>query len=181
MKKNIVFIQGGGEDGYAADKALAASLQTALGSTYDVHYPELRSNEAAPDFGWPQQIGDLLAAFKTSVLLVGHSLGASMILKYLTEHAAPKNITAVFLLATPFWEGTEEWKKGLKLPVNFAAVLPTDLPVFFYQCTDDAEVPFEQFNAYKQRLAQATFRVLENGGHQFSKGLTAVAQDMRSF
>jgi len=31
MSKQVLFIQGGGDDGYEADKALVASLQTALG------------------------------------------------------------------------------------------------------------------------------------------------------
>ncbi len=37
MKKEVLFIQGGGEKGYEADAKLAASLEQALGEDYIVH------------------------------------------------------------------------------------------------------------------------------------------------
>lgn len=51
MSKKVLFIQGGGDDGYKADKALADSLQTALGKGYEVSYPELPSDDSLPDYG----------------------------------------------------------------------------------------------------------------------------------
>ena len=38
-KKQVLFIQGGGEGGYEADAKLAASLQKGLGAAYNVRYP----------------------------------------------------------------------------------------------------------------------------------------------
>ena len=36
MNNCVLFIQGGGDDGHEADKKLVASLQAALGETYEV-------------------------------------------------------------------------------------------------------------------------------------------------
>ncbi len=61
MNKQILFIQGGGKHGYEADKELVASLKAALGKGYDLHYPEITSDESAPDFGWTQQIANKIS------------------------------------------------------------------------------------------------------------------------
>jgi uncharacterized protein len=61
-RKQVLFVHGG-EDGYKADAKLAASLQEALGATYNVRYPHM-PNDDAPDFGWGRQIGQELGAIK---------------------------------------------------------------------------------------------------------------------
>lgn len=180
MNRHILFIQGGGNDGYEADKTLVADLENALGNEYTIYYPELRSDEAAPDFGWVQQIGRYIAQASDGVILAAHSLGASMLLKYLSEHSADKKIAGVFLLATPFWKGKEDWQTGLMLKADFAATLPHSIPLFFYHCSDDEEVPFSHLNVYREKLPHAIFRVSEKGGHQFSKDVGLIAADIRS-
>lgn len=118
---------------------------------------------------------------KNDFSLVGHSLGASMILKYLTEDKADKNIKAVFLAATPFWSGNEDWKQGLKLKENFENELPNHIPIFFYHAKDDEEVPFSHLIQYKQKMPNAFFREIKVGGHQFDNDLSEVAKDIISF
>jgi len=180
MNKHILFIQGGGEAGYETDKALVASLQAALGNAYDIHYPEIKPDESAPAFGWLPQIGKNISEATSDVILVGHSFGASMLLKYLSENPVHKKITGIFLIATPFWNGNEDWQTGLKLQENFAAGLPAGVPVFFYHCADDEEIPFSHLDHYKQHLPQAGFREIKKGGHQLNNDLTVVANDIQS-
>ncbi len=180
MKKQVLFIQGGGEGGYEADTALAASLQTGLGKEYAVHYPEIKSDEAAPDFGWLQQIGRKIAETSNAIILVGHSLGASMVLKYLSENTVNKKISGILLIATPFWNGNEDWQAGLKLQENFAEKLPAEVPIFFYHCKDDEEVAFSDLDQYRQRLSRASFCEIKKGGHQLNNDLGLVAEDIKS-
>jgi uncharacterized protein len=180
MTKQILFIQGGGDDGYNADKALVTSLQETLGEAYAIRYPEMPSDESKPDFGWLQQIEREISAFTSDLIIVAHSLGASMILKYLSESTVKKKPSGVFLMATPFWSGDEDWKAGLKLQDNFAGQLPKDLPLFFYHARDDEEVPFSQFEQYRHKLPHAVFCELKQGGHQLNTGLTIVARDIKS-
>jgi predicted alpha/beta hydrolase family esterase len=178
--KKIVFIHGGGNGGYAADKALVASLKTALGKEYEVDYSEIKSDESAPDFGWVKQIAGKISEINGDLILVGHSFGASMILKCLSEITVTKKIAGIFLIATPFWSGDEEWKQGLKLKENFADNLPVKDSIFFYQCLDDEETPLSHFEHYRQKIPQATFREIKSGGHQLNNDLTVVANDIKS-
>ncbi len=180
MKKQILFIQGGGgKKDHAADAKLVTSLRKALGETYTVHYPLLLNN-STPDLGRSKQIEKEISAIKGSVILVGHSLGASMLLKFLSENDIPQKIDGIFLMATPFWDGDEDWEKGFKLKTNFADKLSKATPTFFYHCLDDEEIPFNNLISYKQKLPWAAFREIANGGHQFNNDLTVVAGDIKS-
>ena len=102
MKKQVLFIQGGGNDGYKADAKLVASLQNALGKEYEISYPKIESDEALPDFGWLKQIGNEIGKLSGDVILVAHSLGASLLLKYLAENKVSKKIVGVFWYQHPF-------------------------------------------------------------------------------
>lgn len=180
MKKHILFIQGGGSEGYEADAYLVASLQKALGKEYDIHYPELKSDEAIADFGWPLQIGTYISESKKDLILIAHSLGASLLLKYLSENSVNKKIDGIFLIATPFWNGNEDWQAGLKLKQHFSSTLPQKVPIFFYHCEDDEVVPFSQLAEYKEKCTQAIFREIKNGGHQLNNDLSLVAKDIKA-
>lgn len=181
MNKHILFIQGAGDVGYEGDLKLVDSLRKALGTAYKVHYPEMLTDEV-PFFGagWPKQIGEEISAVKGAVILAGHSLGASMLLKYLSEQKITKNITGIFLIAPPFWSGNQDWVQPLKLQEDFADKLPKDIPTFFYQCKDDDVVSFDQFTLYKKNILWAIFREMAHGGHQLNNDLTQVANDIKS-
>lgn len=180
MRTHILFIHGGGEGGYEADIKLADSLRKALGDAYEVHNPQLHFNDTLPDFGWLEQIGKEISSIKENIILVGHSFGASMLLKYLSEHRVQKKIDGLFLIAAPYWSGNEDWKQGLKLHKSFADRISKNIPIFLYQCKDDEEVPFEHFLVYAQKLPQATVREIPSGGHQANNDLTQVARDIKS-
>ncbi len=177
--KQILFIQGGGNGGYEEDSKLAASLQARLESNFKVHYPLLQTDEAKPDFGWLEQIRKEIENIKGEVVLVGHSLGASMLLKYLSENRIKKPIAGLFLISTPFWSGNEDWVKGLKLQEGFSAKVPENIPVYFYHCKDDKVVSFQHFMHYKQKIPRANFCEIKSGGHQINNDLSIVAKDIR--
>jgi predicted alpha/beta hydrolase family esterase len=181
MNKQVLFIQGGGsEEDYAADAKLVASLQRFLGESYLVHYPLLLPDESAPDFGRKKQIAKEISAINGEIILAGHSLGASMLLKYLSESRVQKKIAGIFLISTPFWSGEEDWKQGFKLQDDFADKLPKDVPIYLYHCRDDDEVPFDHLGIYAQNLPQATVREIDSGGHQLNNDLSLVAKDIKS-
>ena len=179
MSKHILFIQGGGDDGYTADKPMVESLTETLGKSYAVKYPRLTSDDSQPDYGWTKQIADNISAYRDEVIIVAHSFGASMLLKYISENKVSTNITGIFLLATPYWDGSEDWQKGFTLKKDFADHLPKNILLHFYHCKDDEEVPFAQFEKFKKQGKQATFHPQEKGGHQFDNDLSKIAGDIK--
>ena len=177
---DILFLQGGGDDGYQADAALANSLQRELGREYNINYPEIQSNNDKADYGWPSAIGDLIKEFEDPLIIVAHSFGGSMLLKYLSENQHLENIKAIFLLSTPFWSGDEDWVQGLKLANDFAKKLPVDVPTFLYHCKDDDEVTIDHLKKYKDHIPWAKFVELESGGHQLTNDLSVVAEEIKN-
>jgi uncharacterized protein len=183
MTKHVLFIQGAGQGAYEEDKELAASLNQALGPEYELHYPAMPDEDNAPYEQWKQQIENELAAMTGSIILVGHSVGASIITKWLSETERKQPIAGIFLMATPFWGG-DGWKyegyQELELPKDTAARFPKDVPTFLYHCRDDETVPFDHLALYAQRLPQAIVRELDEGGHQLNNDLSEVAKDVKS-
>ncbi|WP_315815085.1 alpha/beta fold hydrolase [Paraflavitalea speifideaquila] len=164
MNKQVLFIHGGGDDGYGDGAKLVTSLQAALRKEYQFTYPQMPWEEQQPDYGWLKRIGAEIDRLEDNAIWMGHSLGGSMLLKYLAENKITKKAAGIFLLAPPFWSGKESWKQGLILQQDFAQKLSTNSPIFFYHCQDDDVVPVAQIATYKRALPEATFRSMERGG-----------------
>jgi hypothetical protein len=180
MTRHIIFFQGGGgEDDHMSDSKLVHSLKTNLGPGCSIHYPLLPDN-GAPDMGRREQIIQEVSASKDDVILIGHSLGASMLLAVLTENKLEKQMAGIFLLATPFWKGDEDWVKPFKLQPEFDKQLDRTIPLYFYHCCDDEEVPVSHLTAYRRYVPWASFREIPFGGHQFNNDLEIVAKDIGS-
>lgn len=179
MKKQVLFIQGGGEGAHQEDKILAENLRDVLGTAFDVRYPKM-PDEASPDSGaWKVTIARELGALDGEVVLVGHSVGAFVLLKYLSEEAVEKPIAGLFLIAAPF-VGTEGWQVEEDAPPeDFASKLPEGLPVFLYHSRDDEWVPYAHLALYAEKLPQATIHEFDGRGHQFDGDLSEVARDIK--
>ena len=74
MRKPVLFIHGGGEGAYEEDRNLAASLQDALGTAYDVQVPKMPDEDRPVYEAWKERITKELDALEGEVILVGHSL-----------------------------------------------------------------------------------------------------------
>ena len=178
MKQQILFIHGAGRGAHELDSKLAASLQRAFGDDYQVNNPQMPS-EGNPQYAlWKAEIARQLKAFDDPLILVGHSLGGSVLLKYLSEETVDKPIAGLFIIAAPYW-GAQDWDYDeYKLSEDFASHLPKDLPIFLYQGRDDEVVPFTHLAMYAEKLPQATVRELEGRGHQLNDNLPEVAADI---
>jgi uncharacterized protein len=181
MTTQVLFIKGAGRGAHDEDKRLADSLQGALAQSYEVRYPAMPNDGDAPYEQWRERIELELAALPGPVVLVGHSVGASVLIKWVSERQGEQPIAGVFLAACPFWGG-DGWRyegyEELALSPGFAASLPAGLPVYLYHCRDDATVPFDHLALYAQALPQATVREFEDGGHQFNDDLSVLARDI---
>ena len=178
MERQVLFIHGGGEGAYEEDKKLVTNLQEALGTAYDVRYPKM-SNTDSPE-AWTDRLASELGTLDSEVILVGHSAGGTILLKYLSEDQIEKSVTGVFLIAPPYF-GSGGWEVDENVLENaFASRLPKELPIFFYHSRDDEVVPFEHLSLYTEQLPQAVIRKFNDVGHQFDKNLSDIARDINN-
>jgi len=180
MQRCVLFIHGAGTGAYAEDRLLAASLQRALGPGYDVQCPQMPDEENSPYPEWKAEIDSRFAAMRGAVALVGHSVGASVLLKYLCDTKPAPNVTGLFLIAAPYWGASDFWScDELTLPGDAAARLDGDWPLILYQSRDDEVVPFAHMALYAARLPRAQVREFDGRGHQFRNDLSEVAADIQ--
>lgn len=179
MNTRVLFVQGAGREGYREDQQLVDSLRAELGQAYEVEYPEMPDADNPKYAAWKDQIAEKSSALEGQVVLVGHSLGASLLLKWLSEESSVQPFVGLFLLAPPYWDDPEWPTAEYVLRQDFASTLPEGLPVFVYHCQDDEVVPFAHLALYAAHLPQAKVRAQPTGGHQFGNTLGQVAQDIR--
>jgi predicted alpha/beta hydrolase family esterase len=178
--RNVLFIQGGGEDAYDWDVKLARNLAAKLGTGYSVSFPRM-PHEADPNYqAWKRQILAELKPLGHGTVLVGHSLGASMLIKMLAEGEIVQSLRGVFLIAAPLFREPEGWQwKEAELPSDAARKLPKDVPLFFYQGSEDETVPYAHYTFYTKTFRHAVGRALDSRNHQLNDDLTEVAEDIR--
>jgi len=180
MVKRVLFIHGGGEGAYEADIKLATSLQDALGAAYDVRCPRIPDDDHTGYAAWRDRVSRELAALDGEVILVGHSVGGSVLLKYFSEEEVESPVAGLFSVAAPYW-GVEDWEVDeFTLQEDFASELPPELPVFLYHGREDEVVPFAHLALYARGLPRATVREIEGRGHQLDDDLSEVARDIRN-
>jgi predicted alpha/beta hydrolase family esterase len=181
MTKQVLFIHGGGGGAYEADAALAESLRANLGAAYAVRYPEM-PDDAEPDYQtWKRIIFDQARDMGEGVILVGHSIGASVLIKALTEPEPKPPIAAVFLVTAPFWHDHEIWHwDDVALSADAADHYPHGAPLFLYYGEADETVPLEHAAMYANALPQAHVRRLPGRDHQLNEDMKEVARDIAS-
>ena len=179
MTTCVLFIQGGGKGAHSEDAPLADSLKRALGSKYDVRFPRMPSESDPKVESWKQKISSELSHTSGKVILVAHSVGGSILLRYLSEEKVEKPIAGLFLLAAPSRDD-DHWNfDDLKLPPDVAEKLAAIPRLFFYHCRDDDVVPFAHLALHGAQIPQAITRAIDSGGHQFGNDLTRVSMDIR--
>lgn len=174
----VLFIHSAGPQGAGEGSSdFVDSLRAALGSDYTVEFPIMPAPDDPSYADWKTEVVRLLDAASAPPLVVGQSLGASVLLKVLAEGATDANVRALFLVATPYW-GSE--LEDFMLPADFASGIPDGLPIFLYQSRDDDVVPASHVERYARELPDAEVRRLDHGGHLFSDGLPELVADMRA-
>lgn len=179
MNTSVLFIQGGGEGAHSEDAVLANSLQRALGPNYDVRFPRMPVESDPNVESWGQKISSELSHTSGNVILVAHSVGGSILLRYLSDEKVEGSIVGLFVLAAPTWD-EDQWSfEDLKLPSDIAEKLSVIPRLFFYHCRDDDVVPFAHLALHGAQIPQATTSAISSGGHQFGNDLARVAIDIR--
>jgi predicted alpha/beta hydrolase family esterase len=181
MTRRVLFIQGGGENVHDQwDDKLAGSLERELGVGYSVLYPRM-PDEANPGYAaWKAAILEQLDSLDDGDVVVGHSIGGTVLLHVLAEQPPMPKLGGMFFVAPPF-VGDGGWSVDDFAPgADLSGRLRAGVPVFFYHAKDDDTVPVAHVHLYAKAIPTAVVRILEWGGHQFQDDLSEVARDIHN-
>lgn len=176
----ILFVQGAGKDVHKQwDSKLVESLRRELGPGYEVRYP-LMPNEADPQAAaWGVVLESEIAALESGAIVLGHSIGGTILINFLAERAPPVGLAAIALIAAPF-VGRGGWKSNdIELRSDLAARLPPGVPVFLYHGDKDTVAPVAHVALYADAIPHAHVRQLANRDHQLNNNMSEVARDIR--
>ena len=176
---DVVFFHGAGTGAYDEDAELAGSLARHLGKDFSVDVPRLPEDDPE-DRPWLHVIEEAIARASAPVVLVGHSVGGYLLLKYLTMQRVTTPVLAICIIAAPFPGADPAWTfDGFVLPGDLDRRLPADAKVLLYASEDDDTVPFTHRDLYAAAIPRAITRTTP-GGHQLGNDLRVVAEDIRA-
>jgi uncharacterized protein len=197
MKKQIVIIHGGDTfethreyldflrnfemdiERYKRDKSdWKPWLREKLGSDYEIILPAMPNKTNAHFEEWKLWFDKIIPFLNDDVILVGHSLGASLLAKYLSENKFPKKIKGVFLVSGVFDTDFD----GRTL-VSFALPEKLNLQtknIYLYHSKDDPVVPFSALEKFMKALPEAHTRIFEDRQHINQEDFPEIVEDIKS-
>lgn len=183
MKKQILLIHGGSTFDTYKDYLLflenlkinldkyrktkwSDSLRKELGVKFDVLLPRMPNPTNAKYSEWEVLFKKIVPLLKNNVILIGHSLGAIFLVKYLSENKFPKKVLATMLISAPYDnDGMEESLGDFILPKSLNKLSKQGGKIFLYQSKDDLVVPCANIEKYKKALPSVIIREFKKGGH----------------
>lgn len=177
VARQILFIQGGGAGVHDEwDDKLVVSLRRELGDGYEVRYPRMPHEDDPSYADWTAAIRREMTALDDGAVVVGHSVGATILINALAERPPQRQLTAIVLIAAPFvgaggWPGDE-----FELPHNLGARLPQGVPVHVFHGLKDETASPSHADLYSRAIPQAQLHLLSGRDHQVDNDLSEVAK-----
>jgi len=180
MKKEIFFVHSAGpQNEHTGSNNLIKSLSQSLGNGYRLHHPPMPEPENPRYIEWKMTLQSSLPVGGNKVALIGHSLGGSVIVKYLSEGLCQMPLAGLFLVGTPYW-GTRGWAmEEFMFQENFQSKLPHIDKIFIYHSRHDKWVPYSHGQFYVKALEGSLLRSVDGDDHEFNEGLPVLVNDIQ--
>ena len=155
--RQVLFIQGGGEGTHDEwDVKLVDSLRQELGDGYEVRYPRMPDEDSPSAAAWGPVIRQSIAQLDNGAVVVGHSVGGTLVVHALAEEPPDVRLGAIVLIAVPF-VGSGGWPADeFELSDDLGARLPRGVPVHLFHGTDDDTAPPAHADLYARAIPRRT-------------------------
>jgi pimeloyl-ACP methyl ester carboxylesterase len=184
--RQILFIQGGGGPDVhdAWDEKLVDSLKRALGIGWDVRYPRMPDEDDPKYAKWKPAIEREIARLDYGAVLVGHSIGGTMLVHALAE-IGPRRLSGgqpssamperrITAIGEGGWPSDE-----IEAKADLGARLPGGVPVHLFHGSEDDTAPPSHVGLYVKAIPQAEIHRLPDRDHQLNNDLREVADVVR--
>ncbi|HEX2804839.1 MAG TPA: alpha/beta fold hydrolase [Kineosporiaceae bacterium] len=175
--RQILFIQGGGAGTHDEwDDKLFESLRRELGDGHEVRYPRMPDEDDPSYARWSPVIRREMADLDDGAVVIGHSVGATILINALAEQPPERTLGAIVLIAAPFvgqggWPGDE-----FELPSDLGARLPQGVRVHVFHGLQDQTAQPSHADLYARVILQAQVHLLPGRDHQLNNDLSDVAK-----
>ena len=179
--RQVLFIQGGGAGTHDDwDNKLVDSLQRELGDGWEIRYPRMPAEDDPSYAVWGPAIVRAMATLEDGAIVIGHSVGGTILVQQLAEQALDVELAAIVLIAAPFvgdrgWPGDE-----FELSSDFGSRLPPGVPVHVFHGLEDDTAPPAHADLYARAIPHAQLHLLPGRDHQLGNDLADVARQIRT-
>ena len=140
-------------------------LQENLGGDYQVLLPAMPNKTNARYNEWKLWFEHFSSLFTNGCILVGHSLGAVFLAKYLSEETLPIKVDATILIATPFDDDSVEDLTDFKITSLNENLSNQAGELVFYNGLDDPVISERDLKKYQDALPSAEFNIIPAPDH----------------
>ena len=178
--RQVLFIQGGGAGTYDDwDDKLVESLRQELGDGWEIRYPRMPAEDDPSYAAWCPVLVREIATLEDGAMVVGHSVGGTILIQTIAEQTPNVELAAIVLIAAPFvgdggWPGDE-----FELSSDLGSRLPAGVPVHVFHGLEDDTAPPAHADLYARAIPQAHVHRLPGRDHQLGNDLADVARAIR--
>ena len=140
-------------------------LQDNLGSDYQVLLPSMPNSTNAQYSEWRVWFEHISSLFANNCILIGHSLGAIFLAKYLSEYSFPVKIKATVLIAAPYDDESVEDLTDFKIVKLSKRLTEQAGRLVFFNGMDDPIISRSDLSKYQDQLPSAEFKILSAPDH----------------
>lgn len=161
------------------------SLRADLGNSYEVFMPLMPNKQNAQYDEWKIWFERHFEYLHDGIILVGISLGAMFLAKYLSEHTLPFTVKHLFLLAGPYEDHVNleiNRQRGGSFAFDGAVLKNMTIHpkhITIMHSKDDFVVPYEHALQYKAALPEAELVTFEDKNHFLVEELPELIERIR--
>ncbi len=180
VARQVLFVQGAGAGAHDEwDTRLVDNLRRELGDGYEVRYPLMPDEQDPTYVAWSAALRREMAGLTDGAVVVGHSVGGTILVATLAEQQPGQALAAIVLIAAPFvgpggWPGDE-----FELAGELGATLPRSAQVHVFHGLEDETAPPSHAELYARAIPQAHLHLVPGRDHQLNDDLSAVARVIR--
>jgi predicted alpha/beta hydrolase family esterase len=139
-------------------------LTKQLGKKFEFIRPRMPAQDNAKYAEWKIHFERHFPYFRNGIILLGSSLGAIFLAKYLSENKFPKRILATYLVCPPFDNTlpTHELAGGFKLKADLSRLEKSSKNLTLLFSENDTIVPISHAEKYRNKLRNAKIILFPN-------------------
>lgn len=145
---------------------------------FRIIHPLMPSPDKPNYKAWCSRLREELSPLKGELILIGHSLGGSVLLKFLSEEEIQSSVAGFYMVSAPYW-GVGGWNaEEFILKKDFIKSLPPLGAIQIYHSKNDPHVPFAHAGFYAKALPDSVLHAIPGEDHAFQKGLPQIVKDL---
>lgn len=172
--KHVLVVHSASEQNYdSGSNPLIRYLKSQL-QGIEWHTPSFPREDGQVYKNWVKVLTETLADIpeEDELIIIGHSFGGTVVMKYLTENQDTHHISKVVLISSPFFGCDDKFSAPEnKLKEHAEDALDSKIILYHIQSEDDDRVNISHQDCWRQHFKGLNTITKKEGKHEFHQGI----------